>query len=309
MNGQWIDIRRSILFFIARYSICHLDESEPNTRSWRPNILVLSNALTERLLLIELAKAFTHRKGLMVVVSIIIQGTVPEVRRENIKKSIKEFLHKRRIDALIEIIAADSIFTGIKELAVSYGLGPLAPNTFLFGETKRRENFVQFANLFKYIYQVKRNMVVVRQGQAFLKAGRAGKRIIVWWGGKRENISLMLTLVYMLQSSPEWRKARLTLRTIVKREEEVEKTRQYLKNLMAEGRITDEFEVLVNNSHKDLIPTTIRRFSQEADLVFMGIRPPESDESDHDYGAYYEGLIKSTEQFPPLVLVLAAKKT
>jgi len=308
MNARWADIHRKILLFIARYSIYHLDESEPDARSWRPGILVLSEAPTKQLYMIELADSFTHGKGLMVVVSVISQGTAAEGHLENMKKSIKEFLRERDIDALTEVIVADSVFTGAKELIRSHGLGPLTPDTFLLGETKKKENFVQFGNLFKCIYQAKRNIVVLRQGRAIPRDGKEGRRIIVWWGGKRENVGLMLTLGYMLQSRPVWRRARLILKTIVKREEEVEKTRQYLQNLMTEGRLTAEFEVLVNNSREDLISTIIRRFSQEADLVFMGIRPPEPNESDQDYGDYYEGLIKSTEQFPPLALVLAAQR-
>jgi len=308
MNARWADIRHSILLFIARCSIYRLDESEPNARSWRPSILVLSGAPTQRLYLIQLADSFTHGKGFLVVVSIISQGAADEGRLESMRKSVKEFLRKRHIPALTEVVVADDIYTGAKGLVRTYGLGPLTPNTFLLGETEKRGNFIQFGNLIKFIYQARQNLVVVRQGQAHPKTKRARRQIIVWWGGKRENVGLMLTLGYMLQSSPEWRGARLTLKTIVKREEEGEKIRQYLQTFLTEGRLTAGFEVLVNDSREDIISTTVRQFSQQADLVFMGIRPPDPNESDQEYGGYYEGLIKSTEHFPPLALVLAAEK-
>ncbi len=307
LNPRWPDLRRSILMFLARYSIYRLDKSEPDARSWRPNIFVLSGAPTQRLYLIQLADALTHGQGFLTVTSIIPKQSVVEERAENIKKTIKEFLRKRHIPALVEINMAESVISGAKELIRSYGLGPLEPNIFLLGETEKRENFIKFTELLRLIYQSKRNVVVVREGKVSEKKKTTTKQIHVWWGGKRQNAGLMLALGYMLQTSPEWKKSELILKTIVSSEEDREHAYENLRKFFAEGRLSATIKVLVGNPKEEIISTTIKRFSEGADLVFLGMRPPEPEESTEDYAAYYEEIIKRTRKFPPLALVLAAE--
>jgi hypothetical protein len=157
------------------------------------------------------------------------------------------------------------------------------------------------------IYQSKRNVIIVREGEIGKQEDQKRKEILVWWGGKRENVGLMLAMGYMLQVSPEWKGAKLILKTIVKDEEEREKHIEYIEKFVTAGRLSAEVKILVDNIHEDIIATTIRRFSQGADLVFLGMRPPDPDESPQRYAAYYEKLIKSTEKFPPSALVLASE--
>jgi len=313
LHHSWPDIRRSIFMSMAKFSIYRLEDTEPDARSWRPNILVICGAPTQRLHMIQLAHAFTHGKGFLTVASIIPQDAGAEGRPENLRKSVKEFLRKRDIPALVEINVTNNVMEGAKELVRTYGLGTLAPNTFLLGEPKNKENFVQFAELAKLIHQSKRNMVIIREGivreaEVSRKGRRRGKEIYVWWGGERKNAGLMLALGYILQTNPEWKKTKLIIKTIARSEDGRKRAGNQLEKFLEEGRVTAESEViLVENRDEDIIGTTIRRFSQDADLVFLGMRPPEPEESAEDYADYYEGLMKRTENFPPLAFVLAAE--
>ena len=80
-----------------------------------------------------------------------------------------------------------------------------------------------------------------------------------------------------------------------------------LQQFFSEGRLNAEIKVLVENLQKELLSTTIRRFSLEADLVFLGMRPPMPDESPQEYALYYENLMKNTEKFPLLAFVLSSE--
>ncbi|MFH0926457.1 MAG: amino acid permease [bacterium] len=309
LNARWSDIRRSILLFLARFSIYRLEESEADARTWRPNILVLSGSPTQRFYLIQIADAISHGKGFLTVASIVSDKTMTEDRLVQLEKSIKEFLRKQNIPALIEVTSAPDVIVGAKSLVKTYGLGPLAPNTILLGETEKKENFLQFTELIRLTYQAKRNMIIVREGDAFQKTiDKQAKQIDIWWGGKQRNAGLMLTLGYMLQTSPEFKGSRLIIKTIVRREEDRQQTIENLGKFLAEGRVKAESQVLVAGKNEDIIATTIRHFSQDADLVFLGIRPPELEETTNEYALYYESLMKATEKFPSIALVLAAEE-
>ena len=73
LKAHWGDMRHGILMLLARYSIYRLAEIKPNPRSWRPNVLVLSGAPSNRWYLIELADAITHGKGFLTVASVILK--------------------------------------------------------------------------------------------------------------------------------------------------------------------------------------------------------------------------------------------
>jgi amino acid transporter len=305
INARWSDIRRSILLFFARFSIYRLEGSKTDVRSWRPNILTLSGPPTQRFYLIQLADAITHGKGFLTVASIHSNKSITEERIDNLEKSIRQFLRKRGIPALVEVNLADDFISGAKNLISTYGLGPLTPNTFLLGETTQKENFVRFSELIRLIYQSKRNIIIVRESNISDLLNKKNKQIYIWWGGLKGNAGLMLALGYMLQTSPEWKGSQLTVKTIVKSEEDKIKVVENMENFLARGRLRAKLDVLVNSQNN--IETTIRNFSHEADLVWMGMRAPGPNESDQKYAAYYENLLKSTKGYPPLAFVLTGE--
>lgn len=307
LNARWSDIRRSILLFFARFSIYRLERSKTDARSWRPNILALTGAPTQRFYLIQLADAITHGKSFLTVASIHSNDSISEERADNLENSIKEFLWKRDVPALVEVNVADDFISGAKNLISTYGLGPLTPNTFLLGETLQKENYVQFAELIRLIHKSRRNIIVVRESNINEILHKKNKQIYIWWGGKKGNAGLMLALAYMLQTSPEWKGSELIVKTIVKSEEDKVKVMENMEEFFAKGRLRSKLEVLVDNSQNDTIRTTIKNFSQTADLVWMGMKAPESDETDQDYATYYENLMKSTKGFPPLAFVLSGE--
>jgi hypothetical protein len=134
-----------------------------------------------------------------------------------------------------------------------------------------------------------------------LKTPDVADEIHVWWGGDKNNIGLMLTLAYQIQKSPVWAQSKLIVKTIVETEEERASAKDRLEIFLKEQRIPAEARVRVKDepSFYDII----RHTSENAGLVFMGMRRPGVEESADDYARYYENLTK----MPPLAFVLAAE--
>jgi len=116
----------------------------------------------------------------------------------------------------------------------------------------------------------------------------------------------MLTLAYMLQNSSYWVGATVTLKSLVESEDQRQGILANLKEFVQEGRIDVGIEVFVKGSEEESI-AAIRKYSIEADLVFIGMRPPKVEETAHDYSDYYESLIEHTERFPLLIVTLAGE--
>jgi len=319
MKSRWGDVRRSLLLSLARFAIYRLKDHEKNARSWRPHILVLSGSPTSRWYLIQLAHAFGQRKSFLTVASILPRRSVTSERVEGVKSSIREFLEKQGVPALVDVHLAESTMAGAKALIENYGVGPLVPNTILLGETERKDNFVSFAELIALVCSLNRNLVVVREaadssatpesglfGRFGRSRGRA-KRIDLWWGGDSQNASLMLGLAYMLQRSAEWRQAQLIVRSLVKNEEEREGMIKHLTDFLIRGRLAADLDVRIIDANVEPL-SEISRYSKDADLVFLGIRKPNPDQTAEDYSEYYGSLLKDTEALPATAFVLAGEK-
>ena len=306
INARWDDIRRSILLTLARYSIYKLADTATDPRTWRPNILVLSGAPTQRFYLIELADALTHGKSFLTVVSILSDMDMEEERIENLEKSIKEYLRKRRIPALVRVTLAENVIEGARDIIDNYGLGTLAPNTILLGETEDRKNFEEFSDFIRHIYRSRRNLVIVREGISPERTDNSPRTICVWWGGQHENAGLMLVLAYMLQMSPEWKNSKLQLKTIVTSEGGCEAAFEHLRKYLVDSRLDVEVDVLLKKP-EDAYENIIDRTSKGSDFVILGIKPPEEEESVKDYASYYAKLLKSSKDYPPTAFVLSAE--
>ena len=303
LNAHWDDMRYGILMLIAQFAIRSLSRGKPDERTWNPNILVLSGSPKARWHLVEMAHALAHRTSAVTVASILpVEDWTAEKVRES-EASMREYLHRKNVDALVKIFPAPDMLVGAKSLVRAYGYGPIAPNTILMGETENRENYVPFAELIRLVYRTRRNLVMLRESEAEFEG--ESDEIHVWWGGGLDNIGLMLTLAYQIKKSDAWRESNLVLHTIVEQEEDRDAALERLERFVAEQRIPAKPRVLLKNDR--LYRDIIRDESADAGLVFLGMRSPGADESVEDYAAYYAQLIEASRDMPPVAFILAAE--
>lgn len=322
LNAGWSDMRRGLLLFAARTSIYRLANHEEDAKTWRPNMLVLSGSPTSRWYLIELADAITHGKGFLTIASVVLKPFLEQEKIRSLEKSIRTFLEKRQVPALVKVKYSEDFVDAVESLIHDYGFRPLEPNTLVLGETEKEENYIDYSVIIHRAYEAHKNLLVVREGKhKKLESPESAeqnpaqerhknptqKTIDVWWGRQHNNATLMLTLAYMLQTSQEWMGSRLFLKSLVRSEEERQGVLENLRNFIKESRIEADLEVYVGQDEEDSFQT-IYRYSKNADLIFIGMKPPEKPETPEDYSEYYESLIQNTEDFPPTVITLAGEK-
>ena len=305
LQAHWGDTRYGILMLLARYAVYRLAESRPEAKTWRPNILVLSGSPTSRWYLIELADAMTHGRGFLSVAAVVPEGSAASQKPQKTASAISEYLRKRGVTALAEVHVCNDPVAGLENLIATYGIGPLVPNTILLGESEKKDHLLGFARLIRITHRAQQNLVMVREGNGKPAPARK-RRIDVWWGLQKQNVGLMLALAYLMTLSPGWRRAELTIRTVVFSAEEKEGALRRLQQFVTRGRLETKPEVVVSVRGKDIFET-IRESSQGADLVLLGIRPPLVGEGTDEYGGYYQNLLVRTSGFPPTALVLACE--
>ncbi len=296
LQTTWGDVRRGMWMALIGMGIFQMQE-EDDTKNWRPHILVLSGAPQKRWSLIELADSFSHNRSLMTVSSVLPSGSRDLGQQIKLEKTIREYLKKRGVRALVRIITASDPFEGAMRLVETYGLGPLVPNTILLGDSEEASRREQFCNAIAQIHASKRNVVIFHEN---IKQGFGGhRRIDVWWGGIQANGSLMLLLAYLLRTDINWRNARIYLKLVVPDDTAAAAATDNLKKYVEKLRIDVTCQVLISQGRP--FGEILCQHSRNADLVFMGMATPRE-----NYMEYYENLQAKITDLPSTIFVLAA---
>ena len=296
VRATWGDARRGIWMALISAGIFQIEHKD-DAKNWRPHLLVLSGAPQKRWSLIELADGFSHNRSLMTVSSVLPSGSRDLAQQQKLEKTLRDYLHKRGVKALVRVVTASDPFEGALRLLETYGLGPLVPNTILLGDSEEPSRRKQFCNAIAEIHSSKRNVVIFRENPKYGFGFR--RRIDVWWSGMQANGSLMLLLAYLLRTDIGWRNARIYLKLVVPDETAAAAARVNLQNFVQGLRIDVISQVLVAEDRS--FDEILYQSSHNADLVFLGMATPGK-----NYVEYYERLQNLVASLPSTIFVLAA---
>ena len=298
LKTAWGDVRRGLWMSITRSGLLRLRGSS-DPKNWRPHFLVLAGAPTSRWHLIDLAADWTHNQALMTVSAVITDESASMDRQHTMEQNIRDHLGRRGVQGLVRTISAPDSFQGAERLVESYGLGALVPNTILLGTSRDPEHRNRYCEMIRHFHRSQRNVVLLHHNEE--RGFGERKRIDVWWGGLKGNGGLMKILAYLLQTSLSWQKADVYLKMVVPTEAAAQDARANLEPIVDEIRTGATLDVIVSGGRS--FDDILHESSQEADLVFLGMREPSE-----DFGSYYEQLIERIDGLPSTVIVLAAEE-
>jgi hypothetical protein len=211
--------------------------------------------------------------------------------------TIRDYLERKGVQALVRIVTADNPFDGGQKLVETYGIGPLVPNTVILGDNEAPERRHQYCQMLAAIHRAKRSLVILRENPE--RGFGRYRQIDVWWGGMQANGGLMLVLAYLIRLDMKWRGATICLKLVVPDETAAEDARENLDSLVQELRIGAQPQVLVANGRS--FDEILHDSSAKADLIFLGMATPND-----NYTDYYASIQARTAGLPTTIFVLAA---
>lgn len=299
LKSVWGDLGRGLWMAVIRQGLMRLGgEYEPKT--WRPNPLVLSGAPQKRWHLIEFAKSITSNRGLMTVATVVPDDNISNERLEGLSDNIYSVLDKQNIQGLVRVVSNKDPFQGSINLVQAYGLGKLVPNTIVLGDSENAAIRDRYVDMIRKLYEMKRNIILIRDRRGLEHVFGEHKEIHLWWGGFQGNGGLMIILAYLLQQSDAWRYAKVRLKMILNVDQAEEEVRTNIHSILKEIRIDASIDVIHREGRS--FPDILRRSSAEADLIILGMKAP-----DNSFLEYYEGMQKMTEDLPTTAFVLAGQ--
>ncbi len=269
------DLRVSILSYIVKRGIYALAASKTSQRSWRPNCLVFASLASERSHLIEFAAALTQEIGFLTTVSIITSTKAPLEKLHALKEATQEFYRKKRVRSLVEVVPDTNFYAGMERLILSYGIGPITPNTVILGSPPPDQIDERFIHLLTLCQEARKNVVIVKEGKGPSTPLHAKQTIDIWCSEhERKTTHLMLALAHMLCSSDTFTSHPLVLKCLAPNAAAKQSRCAHLKNFLTRNRLQIETSVLLGPENPSAYASAIQEHSQNARLTLIGLNSP-----------------------------------
>ncbi len=298
MRTAWGDVRRGIWMALIRTGLMNLSQ-EKESKTWRPNPLVLSGAPTKRWHLIDFASCVTHNRGILTVATVLTSKHITSSRQKKMEKNIQDFMMRRSTSGFARVISASDTFEGAKDFVKAYGLGSLAPNTIILGDSENEELRKKYCDMIRFFYDLNRNVVIIHENEE--KGFGEKQNIDIWWGGLKGNGGLLMILAYLLRSSRSWYDANISLKMLVQDEKAAKDAERNLSSMIKKLRTGARLEVIVSEGRS--FDEVLHESSANADLICLGMATPGK-----NFEEYYRKMQQRLHNLPTTLLVLAAEE-
>ena len=288
MVAAYGDARRGFVYQRLRQTLLILDSMPVHAKNWRPTLAVLTGNPHSRLALVTYARWLGMNCGIVSLIS-MLPGKLEELgsRRREELRNLKRFIQENELDVVGEVVVVGDYDRDLGVFLQAYSIGPIKPNVVVIGYTRdpaRREAYVRHL---RTIVALGKSIVIVSDRGIALN--RPNKRIDIWWRGWH-NGSLMMILAHLLMENPAWKRSRVRLLRHVRDASEVDGAREELQNISLASRIDADVHIPVSDA---VFPEVLRQHSKDADLIFLGFRPPPLEEAEaflHRADIYLEGM-------------------
>jgi amino acid transporter len=273
LKSSWGDVRVGFWGSIARFAMIKLKAKRPHARNWRPNILLFSTNPARLMKLTRVANWFNQNKGIVTVCRTYVGDMKNmDIDTRALQLEMERELEEKKIMAFPEVNIVPDFETGVIGIIQANGFAGMQANTVMFGWTHEVDGILRLLRIVRTSSQMKRNSIL-----AYLPENdylTAHKCIDVWWRGMQKNGDLMLLFAHLLNLNPEWRQAKVRLRTVVSSEPEQDPMHEKLKSMLIDSRLPVECDVILNKNNTS-VAELMHRSSEDADIVFLGLALPE----------------------------------
>ncbi|MBN1424865.1 amino acid permease [Candidatus Fermentibacteria bacterium] len=294
MAATFGDARRGFLYGLTSRNLRQLARLGVDRRNWRPALLVLSGNPQSRLSLAQYAAWLEAGRG-MITLAHVMEGSLQacaDGRSHQIRELTLE-VRSRHPNVFPEVIVAQHPDTSLLTVMQAHSIGPLKPNTLLLGWPPRGTRAPLVGELLRAAGTLGMSaLCLVDRGLP--SSQKASSRIDVWWRGQK-NGSLMVILAYLLTRNPAWRNARIRVLRLVEEADGAPQAQEELHALVRGGRIDADLQVAKADGP---VEAALRRYSADADVVFLGFGIPRQGAD----SAFYDRFNRMLDGLPTTIL-------
>ena len=262
------DVWRSVWENIVNKGLKKINANTEVQSSWNPNIILFSGQSEYQSYLLELSKTVSGRTGIVTNFKLIVD--------KNNNKPLKKTEQVVSDDVFSDLgifarqIKVDNIYTGIKNIATTFGFSGVEPNTIMMGWPKGLEGSKEYAEMTETLLHLDYNLLYLD----FDKKTKFGnyKAVDLWWRETdSKNAEMMLNIARFIIASPRWHET--NIRVLFVNNNNVDDKIIYTKidKLVEDLRVNIEIKIIDNAVQQIAFYDLIKQYSSTTDLTIVGI--------------------------------------
>lgn len=218
--------------------------------------------------LLELSKTVSGRTGIVTNFKLIVDKGNSKPLKKTEQIVTDDIFSDLGIFA--RQIKVDNIYTGIKNIATTFGFSGVEPNTIMMGWPKGLEDSKEYAEMTEVLLHLDYNLLYLD----FDKRTKFGdyKAVDLWWRETdSKNAEMMLNIARFIIASPRWQET--NIRVLFVNNNNADNTIVYNKiyKLVEDLRVDVEIEIIDNAVRQIAFYDLIEKYSATTDLTLVGI--------------------------------------
>jgi amino acid transporter len=262
------DVWRSVWENIVNKGLKKINANTEVNSSWNPNIILFSGHSEHQSYLLELSKTVSGRTGIVTNFKLIVDKDNKKPLKKTDQVVSDEVFSDLGIFA--RQVKVDNIYSGIKNIATTFGFSGVEPNTIMMGWPKGLEDSKEYAEMTEALLHLDYNLLYLD----FDKKAKFGnyKTVDLWWRETdSKNAEMMLNIARFIIASPRWNET--TIRVLFVNNSNFDNTIIYNKidKLVEDLRVNIEIKIIDNAVEQIAFYDLIRQYSGATDLTLVGI--------------------------------------
>lgn len=245
-NIEIRDLRHLFWKHIAVKALYKLDLLSDDILSWTPNVVAIPSMPVAEMPFLQFCADLTERNGLLSYTLILPEEWSSDYRKQSIDQTFDNQLSGIQGSYLRDLVFADDRNAGFKKLAMSYGLGSVSMNTFVFPF----QAFESDDLWFDILRDNRKNLIVTSFSDPEPEnSGQTIQRIDIWWHSEGNNsFELSLSYIQNLMCSKNLRGFSVRVCALVEESNAMHQVSNHLDTYLDKLGFIDEILVDIKDS-------------------------------------------------------------
>lgn len=263
------DVWRSVWENVVNKGLKRIDAKVDENTNWNPNIILFSGRSDHQSYLLELGKTVSGRTGIVTNFKLILDKNNDKPPLKKTEQVVQDDTFKD-LGIFARQIKVDNIYTGITNIASTFGFSGVEPNTIMMGWPKGLENSAEYAKMTETLLYLDYNLLYLDFDRK-TKFGNYNTVDLWWRETDSKNAEMMLNIARFIIASQKWNNT--NIRVLFVNNNNVDKTIIYSKisKLVEDLRVNVAIKIINNAVEQKPFYELIEEQSIHTDLTLVGI--------------------------------------
>jgi solute carrier family 12 sodium/potassium/chloride transporter 2 len=262
------DVWRSVWENVVNKGLKRIDAQNNENSNWNPNIILFSGASKHQSYLLELCKTISGRTGIVTNFKLILdkENTKPLKKTEQVIKD-QSFAD---LGIFARQVKVDTIYTGITNIATTFGFSGVEPNSIMMGWPKGLEHSKEYSKMTETLLYLDYNLLYLD----FDRNKKFGNYHTVdfWWRETdSKNAEMMLNIARFIIASPRWNHPRIRVLYVNNNNCDIAIIQSRVAEIVEDLRVNVEIDIINNAVEQEAFYSLIKQYSETTDLTVIGI--------------------------------------